>query len=381
METEIKTERKVLPYVALILTLFLLAPPIRGWWFMWGNRWLYILLFSFFVSYGLTYLVRGWAIRIGALDYPNERKIHQIPTPLLGGIAIYLGFVGAVLSNSIFTKEVIGIIIGASLLVYIGIIDDLKGIQAWLKLLTQVIATSVVIILGVTLKVFPSDMLGHFGNITLTYLWIIGITNAFNFFDGMDGLAPGLGITVALFLGVLSFQTFQPFLGWLCVAIMGGCLGFFPYNFSFRRPASIFLGDSGGAFLGFSLSCLAIMGEWAENKPIVALTAPLLIFWIFIFDMAHITISRIAKRKVNNLKEWVEYVGEDHLHHRLVSVLNDKNLTVAVILLITICLGLGATALRYARTIDALLLILQAIIIVVLVTILQRKGAQNNLTR
>lgn len=376
METEIKTERKILPYLALILTLFLVAPPIRGWWFTWGNRWLYMLLFSFFVSYGLTYLVRGWAIRIGALDYPSERKIHQIPTPLLGGIAIYLGFVGAVLSNSIFSKEVVGIIIGASLLVSIGIIDDLKGIQAWLKLLTQVLATSVVIILGVTLKVFPSGILGHLGNITLTYLWIIGITNAFNFFDGIDGLAPGLGIIVAFFLGVLSFQTFQPFLGWLCVAIMGGCLGFFPYNFMFRKPASIFLGDSGGAFLGFTLSSLAIMGEWAESKPIVALTAPLLIFWVFIFDMVHITISRIAKGKVTNLKEWVEYVGKDHLHHRLLSLLNDKKLTVAVIFLITICLGLGATALRHARAIDAMILVLQAVIMVILVTLLERRAVK-----
>jgi len=376
METEIKTEKKVLPYVTLILTLFLIAPPIRGWWFTWGNRWLYILLFSFFLSYGLTYLVRGWAIKIGALDYPNERKIHQVPTPLLGGIAVYLAFIGAILANSIFTMEVVGIIMGINLLVLIGIIDDLKGVKAWLKLSAQVVATSIVIISGVSLKVFPSGILGDLGNIALTYLWVIGITNAFNFFDGMDGLAPGLGIIVAFFLGVLSFQTFQPFLGWLCVAIMGGCLGFLPYNFRFRRPASIFLGDSGGAFLGFSLSSLAVMGEWAENKPIVALTAPLLIFWIFIFDMVHITISRIVKRKVTNLKEWVEYVGEDHLHHRLALVLNDNNLTVAVIFLITICLGLGATALRYARTIDALLLILQAIIIVFLVTILQRKGVQ-----
>ncbi len=375
MKTEIKTERKILPYVALIITLVLITPSIRSSWFMWGNRWLYILLSSFFISYGLTYLVRGWAIRIGALDYPNQRKIHQKPTPLLGGIAIYLGFMGAVLANFIFTQEIVGIIIGISLLVFIGIIDDLRGIKSWLKISAQVVAVSVVIILGVTVKVFPSSILGNLGNIILTYLWIMGITNAFNFFDGMDGLAAGLGIITAFFLGVLALQTPQPFLGWLCVAIIGGCLGFLPYNFRLRKPASIFLGDSGGAFLGFGLSSLAIMGEWADNNPIVSLTAPVLIFWVFIFDMTYITISRIANGKVANLKEWVEHVDKDHLHHRLALVLNNGKLTVSIIFLITICLGLSATALRYARTIDALLLILQAVIIVALVSILQRKAA------
>lgn len=381
MLSEIKPPKKFLPYLSLILSLFLIFPPIRTWCFASGNRWLYILLFSFLLCYGFTHVVRMAALKKGVLDYPNHRKVHQTPTPLLGGIAIYLAFLGAIVANFIFTKEVTGILIGVTILVFVGIIDDWNGLPASLRLLAQVVAASIVIISGVSLNIFPSSTLGNMGNIFLTLLWIIGITDAFNFFDGMDGLAPGLGIITAFFLGILSFQTFQPFLGWLCVAIIGGCLGFLPYNFRHGKPASIFLGDSGGAFLGFSLSCLAIMGEWADNNPIVSLTAPLLIFWVFIFDMVYITISRFSNGSVANFREWVEYTGKDHLHHRLALVLNNGKLTVSVIFLITICLGLSATALRYARTIDAILLVLQAAIIVILVTILQNRAAQNNLTR
>lgn len=379
MEAEIKTPKKYLPYLALILALLLISPPVRKWHFSSGNRWLYILLFSFLLSYGFTHVIRTKALIKGVLDYPNERKIHHTPTPLWGGIAIYLAFLFAVVANFILSKEVAGILIGGSILVFVGIIDDRKGLPASLRLVAQVVATSIVIVSGVSLNIFPAGILGDIGDIFLTLLWIIGITDAFNFFDGMDGLAPGLGIITALFLGILSFQTFQPFLGWLCVAIIGGCAGFLPYNFRLKKPASIFLGDSGGAFLGFTLASLAIMGEWADNNPIVSLSAPLLIFWIFIFDMVYITISRVANGNVSNLKEWVEYTGKDHLHHRLAFFLKSEKLTVCVIFLITICLGLSATALRYARTIDALLLILQAAVIVILVSILQKRGAQNNL--
>ena len=379
MESEKKLSKNFLPYLALILSLFLLFSPVRKWYFSSGNRWLYILLFSFLISYGFTHIIRTKALIKGVLDYPNARKIHHTPTPLWGGIAIYLAFLFSVVANFILTKEMAGILIGGSLLVFVGSIDDRKGLPASLRLLAQLIATSIVIFSGVSLNIFPPGILGDLGDIFLTLLWIIGITDAFNFFDGMDGLAPGLGIITAFFLGVLSFQTFQPFLGWLCIAIIGGCAGFLPYNFRLKRPASIFLGDSGGAFLGFTLSSLAIMGEWADNNPIVSLSAPLLIFWIFIFDMVYITISRVANGNVSNLKEWVEFTGKDHLHHRLAFFLNSEKLTVCVIFLISICLGLSATALRYARTIDAILLIVQAAVIVILVSILQKRGVQNNL--
>jgi len=229
---------------------------------------------------------------------------------------------------------------------------------------------------GVLLSGLPESLVFFtpVGNVLLTFLWIMGITNAMNFFDGMDGLAAGLGAIVSFFLGIIAFQTNQPFLGWISVSMMGSCLGFLPYNFSIKRSASIFLGDAGSTVIGFTLACLAVYGDWAERNALVALTSPLLIFWVLIFDMVHITVDRIMSGKVLNVRQWIEYVGKDHLHHRLADVMGGTKRSVLFIYLLSLCLGTSAVVLRYARSIDAILLLFQASIIVVLVTILERRG-------
>jgi len=234
---------------------------------------------------------------------------------------------------------------------------------------------------GIVLDLFPETPFGLAGNIFLTFLWVIGITNSFNFFDGMDGLASGLGIITAFFIGVVAFQTDQPFLGWIAIALMGSCIGFFPYNFRLHQPATIFLGDAGSNFLGFTLASLAIFGDWADNNPIVSLATPLLIFWIFVFDMTHITLTRVISGRVTNFKEWINYVGKDHLHHRLEFLLKSKKQSVLFIFFLCACMGISAVVLRYARTVDAILLVIQAAIIVILVTILEaiaKKQANND---
>jgi UDP-GlcNAc:undecaprenyl-phosphate/decaprenyl-phosphate GlcNAc-1-phosphate transferase len=364
-------------YILVSLLLFLLAtPPVRDWWFRGGSRWFYIFLFSLCLSYLLTPLSQYIARKFGIMDYPDTRKIHSKPTPLLGGIAIYLAFLGAILTNYIFDEKVGAILLGGTLLVVIGVWDDYKGAPAGSKLLLQILATLLLIKSGIVIKFFPTiTVLGTIGNIFLTLLWVVGITNAFNFFDGMDGLATGLGAIIATFLGIIAFQTFQPFLGWLSAAIVGGCLGFLPYNFRLRRPASIFLGDTGSVFLGFVLASLAVMGEWADNAPFVSLTNPILIFGVLIFDMIYITVTRISSKRVINFSQWISYVGKDHLHHRLYSVLKDGRSTVIFIFFLSATLGLGALALRNARIVDALILISQASIILVLVTVLERAAS------
>ena len=190
----------------------------------------------------------------------------------------------------------------------------------------------------------------------------------------MDGLAGGLGALISFFLGVVAFQTNQPFLGWVAVAMMGGCLGFLPFNFRIKGNAKIFLGDAGSTVIGFLLACLAVYGDWAEGNSFIALVSPVLIFWIFIFDMVHITIERVLTGKVLNFKQWIEYVGRDHLHHRLANALGGKKKSVLFIYLMCLCLGTSAIVLRNARVIDAVLLIIQASIIVILITILERRG-------
>lgn len=356
------------------LMALLLLPSVRHTWFShYGRRWLYILSFSFCVSYLLLPFARMIALRLKILDYPSNRKIHTDPTPLLGGIPIFIAFTGGILVNSILDQEMGFILLGAALMTLTGLLDDAFTLSARLKLACQLLATVIVILAGVQLTLFPPVWWGWVGNLFLTVLWVMGITNALNFMDGMDGLATGLSVITAGFMGIVAFQTNQPLMGWLSAAMVGSCLGFLPYNFRRKAPASIFLGDAGSTFLGFTLASLAVKGNWAENS-IIDIVAPILIFGVLIFDMIHLTVDRIASGQVKDFRGWLEYVGQDHLHHRIAALLHSPRQSVLFIYLLSICLGLSAIALRNARTVDAFILILQAAIIVVIVTILERKG-------
>lgn len=356
----------------------LAVPSIRELFQLQGLRWLYILLFAFLGTGALTPLMVQAAQYWNLVDAPTERKIHVEPTPRLGGIAVYGGFVGSVLLNSILPEWMSAILVAGSLLLVIGVLDDIREIPAWVKLVGQVVAAIIVIASGKVLTLFPPGPLGDAANILVTLLWIIGITNAFNFFDGMDGLATGLAILMAGFMGMVAFETQQAGLGWLAIAMIGAALGFLPYNFRGRQPAVIFLGDGGSTFLGFTLACLAVKGHWADWDPIVSFSNPLLIFGVLIYDMVHITVERIATGKVRSVKEWLDYVGKDHLHHRLERALGSRQASVAMIFLLTICLGLSALALRHAGTMEAVFLLFQAALIVAMVTLLEISGRRRH---
>jgi len=358
----------------LVGLLILVLPWVRGIFVTEGLRWLYILLFSFAGSFTLTPVMIRVGHRFGLVDQPTARKIHRDPTPHVGGLAVYLGFVGSLLINSILADWMLAILLAGSLLLVVGVVDDVLELPAWFKLLVQVIGAGLVISTGKMLTLFPAGPLGGLTNILLTLIWIVGITNAFNFLDGMDGLATGLAILIAFFLGMVAFQMNQPAVGWLAVAIIGAGLGFVPYNFRMNRQALIFLGDGGATFLGFTLACLAVKGNWADNNPIVSFSNPLLIFGVLIYDMIHITVERVATGKVKTIKDWIDYVGKDHLHHRLERALNSRRATVATIFTLTICLGLAAMVLRKANTAEALMLLLQAALIVIIITFLEYRG-------
>jgi UDP-GlcNAc:undecaprenyl-phosphate GlcNAc-1-phosphate transferase len=361
---------------ALLGAVTLAVPTVRQLFVFEGLRWLYILLFAFLGAGALTPLMVHLSHQWGLVDQPSDRKIHVHPTPRLGGAAVYLGFLGSVLLNSILPDWMIATLAAGSLLLIVGIIDDFWEFPASSKLVAQLVAAGIVIATGKVLTLFPSGPVGDVANVMLTLLWIVGITNAFNFFDGMDGLATGLAILIAGFMGAVAFETNQPGLGWLAIAIIGAGVGFLPYNFRGRRHAVIFLGDGGATFLGFTLACLAVKGNWADHNPIVSFSNPLLIFGVLIYDMIHITVERVATGKVRSIKEWLDYVGKDHLHHRLERALGSRQASVAMIFLMTICLGLAALALRDAGTAEALLLLVQACLIVVMITILEWSGRQ-----
>ncbi|MGB6928017.1 MAG: MraY family glycosyltransferase, partial [Syntrophobacteria bacterium] len=265
------------------------------------------------------------------------------------------------------------ILFAAIILFGIGLLDDTLNLRAHYKLIVQIALAVGLTFVGVRIILLPeSTLLGSIANRALSVIWIVGITNAMNFFDGMDGLAAGLGAIISFFLAIVALQMDNPFVGWTALAMMGACLGFLPYNFRPGKRAQIFLGDAGSITIGFVLASLAIYSDWADLNPVVSIFSPLLIFWILIFDMAHITVFRVIKGKTRTFREWIEYVGHDHLHHRMARVLGGPTQSVLFIYLLSVCLGISAMLLRNAHhPSEALLLLSQALIIVILVSILE----------
>lgn len=199
---------------AILCMAVLIMPPIRGMFRESGIRWGYMLLLSFSVAFALTPLCARLARRLGVLDAPDSRKSHKAATPLLGGVAVFIAFLSAIVANGIYSTPLVAILAAAALVFCVGLMDDVRESPALFKLAAQTMGTAWVAASGVVLNIVP-DALGLFAdgtNLLLTFLWIIGITNAMNFFDGMDGLAAGLGAIIAFFLGVTAFQAQQPFL-------------------------------------------------------------------------------------------------------------------------------------------------------------------------
>ena len=366
--------RRIIWSVSLVIFVALLLPWSRFYFMDIGVRWLYILLFSFSLSAVLTPIMRLVALKFKIVDVPGGRKTHDKNTPLLGGVAIVVAFSVALLANMVLERELVFLLCAGVVVALMGLVDDWRGVSARLKLFVQILIVLFLIRSGIVLNLFPQTIWGYWLNVLFTIIWVIGITNAMNFIDGMDGLASGIGVIMSLFIGMVAFQTGQPFMGWIAIAMMGSCLGFLPYNFGFKKPASIYLGDAGSTFIGFMLAVLAIKGDWSDSSRIVSFSAPVLIFWVLIYDMAYITIERIMTGKVKSMKEWIDYVGTDHIHHRLYSLLGDKRKAVLFIYLLCATLGISAITLRYARPIDGVLLVIQAFLVTILVSIVEYSG-------
>jgi len=239
---------------------------------------------------------------------------------------------------------------------------------------------------GIKFDFLPNTLMGNIGEVAITAFWVVGITNALNFFDGMDGLAVGITAIMAFFIGLFAIQADgQSHLMLLSLSLMGSCLGFLPYNFRLRGPATIFLGDTGSMLLGFSIAGMAVMGVWGtvivdgaeRNDPVKAFSVPILIMGVLIFDMIYTTVERIVTEKVSNFREWIDYTGKDHLHHRLHALGLSRRQSVLFIYLMCTGLGLSAIALKNGRTVDSLLLIIQAIVVSLAIVILMFKGAKN----
>ncbi len=358
----------------LALVIGLLVPPTRHWFLDAGLRWPYIVVVACAVSLFVVPLVRRYAIWREVLDQPATRKVHAVATPLLGGAGVYLAFAITVLANFHFSMTLKGVALGASVVVAFGILDDVAELPAWGKLVGQVAGAALAMLYGVVLSVVPSWWPGAVVfNIALTLLWFLTVTNAVQFLDGMDGLAAGLGVIAGLFFSVSALQTNQRYLMFLAGALVGACLGFLPYNFR-RGGARIFLGDSGASFIGFTLAGLAVMGEWAENDPLIALFTPTLILGVPLFDIAFVGVARVVTRKVASLPEWLAYTGKDHIHHRFAALGLTRPQSVLLIYFISATLGLSAMLLENASSREAILVLLQAACVLAIVAVLESVG-------
>lgn len=369
---------KILWQLLIGLILFFLAlPPFRKLFFESGIRWQYILFFSFLLSYFLTPFFRIIAQRLDITDKPNWRKVHEKATPLLGGLAVYAAFTTSLLFNNIFLDSMKALLTGSSLILLMGLFDDIRPIHAFIKLIIQIIISLFVIFYGdIQLTFFYNLPWAGYINVPLTVLWIVGITNAMNFFDGLDGLAAALSIIIASFLGVIAFETNQTALGWFAVALAGSCMGFLPHNFRFGKSARLFLGDAGSTFIGFTLAGLAVLGKWSNTSNFVSLAAPILIFGILIFDMTYVNLSRLKNKQARSFSGLLTCVNKDHLHHRLCLMGFAPKEAVYIIALISACLGVSALIIMNQKVTQALLGLVQSLMILGLIVILMLKGRE-----
>jgi len=354
-----------------MLVVALVLPPVRRALDAAGFGWAYLVILAFALALLGVPIVRTLASWAGVLDAPSARKVHVVATPLLGGAAVYAAFAATVLFNFTFSRPLKGVALGATMLVVAGVLDDVFDVPARWKLLAQMSAIGVAMAHGVVLDTVPmawpgSAVLNH----VLTLLWFVTVTNALQFLDGMDGLAAGLGAITALFFALAALQTNQPYLMFLAAPLVGACLGFLPYNFRFGRPATIFLGDGGASFIGFTLAGLAVMGDWAENDSIGLLT-PVLILAVPLFDIAFVGTVRVVTGKVHSLGEWLAYTAKDHIHHRFEALGLTRTETVLLILFIAATLGVSAILLKGATPHEAALVLIQTGCVLAIIAVLE----------
>ena len=224
------------------------------------------LVAAFLIAFITTPLVKSLAEKVGAVDVPKDnRRMHKTPIPRMGGLAIFLGFLLSTLVFVPLTTPVRGMLLGSVIIVVLGILDDIHALPALPKLIVQIVAALVAVLHGNVIQVLsnpnifsanPYWVLGGLA-IPISVLWIVGITNAVNHIDGLDGLAVGVATISSMTMLVIAMLVSDGMVALMMAALAGGCIGFIPYN---HNPAKIFMGDTGSTFLGFFLATVSMQG-------------------------------------------------------------------------------------------------------------------------
>lgn len=301
------------------------------------------LIIALLASFLLTPYVKQLAFRIGAVDKPDARKVHTRIMPRLGGVAIYLAFLLAVVCSLPVTRDVLGILLGGTWIVFVGILDDKYSLPAKVKLLGQILAACILVSFDVRIEWLNNPFGGYFYleyfSIPFTIFWVISFINVVNLIDGLDGLAAGVsGIASITVLLVAVHQGFFP-VATLTAALAGGIIGFIHYNFN---PATIFMGDTGSMFIGYMLAAISVFGA-VKSAATIALIVPAIALGLPIMDTAFAILRRYSNGKP------IFQPDKGHLHHRLLAMGLTQKQAVLLMYAISIVLCLAAFVLAEAN--------------------------------
>jgi len=338
----------------------------------------YVITFTlaFIISFSATPIVRRLAFKVGGVDVPkDDRRMHKKPIALMGGLAIICGFIISLVfdlatASNIITpgKELLGLVSGIAIIMVMGILDDTRTLKPWAKLSFQLVAAiCTVAISGTRISLvtnpFGDDKyieLSPYISIPLTIIWIVGITNAINLIDGLDGLAAGVSSisSLSLFFVTLLRADLDPakavYIALITAALSGSTLGFLPFNFN---PAKIFLGETGAAFLGFTLGVISIQGVM-KSYAAISIVIPLLVLGLPLFDTAFAIIRRLFRHKS------IMQADRGHLHHRLIDMGLSQRQSVLILYTASASLGLCAIVLADRGALSAIVMLLAAAIFV-----------------
>lgn len=339
---------------------------------MWGDIAIAFLL-AFITSFVAVPYTIKLARKVGAIDMPSDRRVNKQPIPRIGGIAILTGFlvssiyliITCSLDNKIvlndsdkYLVKCLGFLMGIIILEIFALTDDLKDLKPILKLIGQVLAATVIFACGIRIDYINSWFLPTWMSYILTVGWIIGITNAINLIDGLDGLSSGISLISSFLLLIIFATNYSPVISVLLItALAGSILGFMPFNI---HPAKTFMGDVGSQFLGFALAVISILGV-AKTVTLIVLIAPVLVLGLPIFDTLFAIIRRIIKGK--SLKA-VFKADRGHLHHRLMQQGFTQKQSVAILYAVSASLGMVAIILIEEGFYKALSLFLMMIAII-----------------
>ena len=308
------------------------------------------LLLCFIASLAITPLVKKLAMKIGATDKPNQRKVHSKIMPRLGGLAIFISFLIGLAFLRPQDEQLGAIVIGAFIIIIIGVMDDMMELSAKVKFLGQIAAALIVVLNGVQVDYINLPFGGGLElgilSIPLTILWIVGVTNAINLIDGLDGLAAGVSTIALVTISAMAFVKGDIFVLSIAIILIGSTLGFLKYNF---HPAKIFMGDTGALFLGFMIAVLSLLGF--KNVTMLSLIVPVIILGVPISDTFFAIIRRIVNKKPLSAPD------KSHLHHCMLRLGYSHRQTVLIIYAMAASFGLAAFIFSMSTVWGAMLIV------------------------